>query len=311
MQKHVVFFDSARRLRSGWRVATFLFLYIFSTAVFALILGTVFAAGEISPVTSPERFAVSSLIGLVPALVVGWFCGKWIEGLPFKALGASFSPGWFKNLTLGLLFGAASLGLAILIAVIFGNFTFERNSTVETAQIVKSLVASLAIFAVGAAFEEALFRGYVFQTLTRAGLAWLAVILTAVFFGFVHTDNPSVGIISTIDTVIAGIIFCIAYLKTRDLWFPFGLHLMWNWLQGSFFGIEVSGLTEMSSVSILREIDNGPEWLTGGGYGIEGGIASTIALVITGIAIYFVPFIKPDPDQLRLTSPEDSKASVS
>jgi hypothetical protein len=85
---------------------------------------------------------------------------------------------------------------------------------------------------------------------------------------------------------------------------------MWNWVQGSVFGIEVSGLTELSAVSILKEVDGGPVWLTGGDYGIEGGLASTIALVATCVVIYFMP-LRPDNKLLSMSSNENPIASVS
>jgi len=89
-----------------------------------------------------------------------------------------------------------------------------------------------------------------------------------------------------------GVWFGIAYLKTRDLWFVWGLHLMWNWMQGAFFGIEVSGITDLVSVPLLKEIDSGPTWLTGSTYGVEGGIVTTIAIVVSMVVIYFLPWVK-------------------
>ena len=79
--------------------------------------------------------------------------------------------------------------------------------------------------------------------------------------------------------------FSVAYLRFRDLWFVTGMHLMWNWVQGSVFGIEVSGMRGISEHTLLREIDTGPTWLTGETYGIEGGIACTVAILISIVAI--------------------------
>ncbi len=80
------------------------------------------------------------------------------------------------------------------------------------------------------------------------------------------------------------------------------MHLMWNWMQGSFFGIEVSGLTSISSAPLLKEIDKGPTWLTGSAYGIEGGIVCTVAIAVSTAVIYLLPVIKPDPELLAMTS---------
>ena len=214
-------------------------------------------------------------------------CGKLLEKLPYKALGAAFTDGWLKHLLLGIIIGAVTLSFAVLIAFAVGGERFELKLDKGASAVAASLGISFVVFAVAAAFEEALFRGYLLQTFARSNLAWLAILLTSVFFGVVHIGNPNANLISTANTILAGIWFSVAYLRTRDLWFVWGLHLMWNWMQGSFFGIEVSGLTDITTNPLLREIDTGPTWLTGTTYGIEGGIACTIALVVSTIAIHF------------------------
>jgi membrane protease YdiL (CAAX protease family) len=255
--------------------------------------------------------AVSGALSLIAALAVGWICSRFLENLPFRSLGAAFTPGWMRNLLIGLLVGAASVSLAILIAVLFGGLSFQLNSEHTASAIAATVFGSLLVFIPAAAFEEALFRGYVLQTFTRAGLAWLAIGLTAIFFGMVHLGNPGSGVISSVNTALAGIWFGVAYLKSRDLWLPFGLHLTWNWMQGSIFGIEVSGLTDLAFAPLLREIDRGPAWLTGESYGIEGGIAATIALIVSTAVIYFLPIVRPSDEMLAMTSAENPTRSVS
>ncbi|MEP7213706.1 MAG: type II CAAX endopeptidase family protein [Acidobacteriota bacterium] len=311
MNFNTVFFDSSDKFRSGWRVIIFLLLWTLCSAVIAAVGYSIVRASLGGQLSRLAEFGLGSSMSLFSTLVSGWLCGRWLEGLPYKALGAAFSKGWLRHFILGSLVGAASLTFAVGIAYVFGNFTLEFNREASFRQIATALTGSLLILSLAAAFEEAFFRGYMFQTLARSGLAWFAIVLTAVFFGAVHLGNPAVSSISTADTVVAGILFGIAYLKTRDLWFPFGIHLMWNWMQGSVFGIEVSGLTELSSVSIFKEIDRGPDWLTGGTYGIEGGIASTAALIITVLFIYYVPLKSADTELDDLTVGNDLKSSVS
>lgn len=237
----------------------------------------------------PVFYVSNSLLSLATAILAGWLCGKLLEGLSFRALGASFSKGWLRHFVLGLLVGGGSIGLAVAIPLAFGGVGFRFNSEASQGEVFNSLLNALAVFAAAAAFEEAFFRGYILQTFARSGLAWLAIGLTAAFFGGVHLGNPSAGALSTLNTALAGVWFGVAYLKSGDLWFPFGMHLIWNWMQGAVFGIEVSGLTEFVRAPLLREIDRGPEWLTGSNYGIEAGIGCTVALVVSILAIYFAP----------------------
>lgn len=305
-----VFINDFGRLRSGWRFAVFLCSFILTAAILGAAAMSVLYSLPISFAPGSAGFlVVNGLVSLLPALLIGWLCGKYLEGLPFRALGAWFTKGWLKNLVLGIVIGAATLGSAVLIAMVFGGLSFEFNANAGASAIISTLAVSFVVFTVAAAFEEAFFRGYMLQTFTRAGFAWLAIALTSVFFGFVHFNNPDAGAISTLNTIFAGVWLGIAYLKTRDLWFVLGLHLMWNWMQGAFFGIEVSGLKEIVAAPLLKEIDRGPLWLTGENYGIEGGIACTIAISVSIAAIYFLPMLKPSEEMLELTNRE--KAVVS
>ncbi len=304
-----IFFDESGRVRGGWRFAIFFVGFILAaTIIGGAGVAIIYSLGIPFEPGTPTFLVANGVLMLIPALLVGWLCGKHLEGLPFRALGAWFTKGWFRNLAAGLLVGTGTLSLAVLIAYVFGGLRFEWAG-VDPGMLTRSLAISILIFAVAAAAEEALFRGYILQTLNRAGLAWLGIGITSLFFGVVHLQNPSANIISTLDTVIAGIWFGIAYLKTRDLWFVWGMHLIWNWMQGAIFGIEVSGMTDFVSASVLREVDLGPAWLTGGSYGIEGGVASTISLIISTALIHYLPLLKPSEEMKALTS-EQQKETI-
>ena len=294
------FFGSDGRLRSGWRFGIFTCLFFLTTIVFSLV-GNAFLLALPSPPSASAMFIMNSLFALVPALLIGWLCGKYIENLPFRALGAWFTGGWWQHTLAGLAVGAVTLALAIGIASVVGELDFSFNLNADRSAIAETMILSFVVFAFAAAFEEALFRGYILQTFARSGLAWLAIVLTSVLFGAVHLRNPDAGYLSSLNTAIAGVWFGVAYLKTRDLWFVWAMHLMWNWMQGAVFGIEVSGLTDIVHSPLLKETDGGPVWLTGGDYGIEGSIACTIALVISTVVIHFLP-LKADEEMLALTS---------
>ncbi|MGE3467782.1 MAG: lysostaphin resistance A-like protein [Pyrinomonadaceae bacterium] len=287
-----IFFDGSGTLRSGWRAAMFLLAFFFP-AVFVGVANDLIERYHIFGLHrgSGELLFGNPFVLLIATVLIAWACGSVLEGLPFSALGAALTGGWLRNLGIGLGFGAATLGVAVAAASIFGGLSFEINPDLQALPFFRSMAASFAIFAAAAAFEEAFFRGYLLQTFARSGLAWLAIAITSLLFGYVHMDNPNAGVVSTLNTVLAGLWFSVAYLKTRDLWFVWGLHLMWNWMQGSIFGIEVSGITRISKVPLLKEIDGGPPWLTGGTYGLEGGLACTVAIVISIAAIYCLPKI--------------------
>lgn len=303
MKSSYFLFDGRARLRSGWRSAIFIGLFVFGGVVLGsaafLILGpTIASTGEGSPIA----LLVNSLVSLTVALAAGWFCGTYLEKLPFRAMGASFLNGWGRSLVFGLVLGVIALSTAAVFGLVSGGLTFRLNSEAASGEIFRTAAVSFAIFAVAAAFEEVLFRGYLLQTFIRSNLTWLGLLLTSALFATVHNANPNATWFSWINTMIAGFWFGLAYLRTRDLWLPFGLHLAWNWAQGSIFGIEVSGLTEIVRHPLLREVDSGPAWLTGGEYGLEGGLLATAALAVSVLTVWFLPGLKANEELIALNS---------
>ena len=299
-----LFINEHGRLRSGWRAAAFLISFLFLSFIFIFASITVISQLEFGEsTTSYLPLLVPFTISAIIAVLLGWLFGKLFEGLPFRAIGIAFTPSWLKNLIAGCVVGAVALGSSIIIAVMSGGMSLAVNRVSSGSAITTTLLTTLLIFAVGAVSEETLFRGYLLQTFSRAKLAWLGIAFTSLLFAFAHNNNPDVSNLSWLNTLLAGIWFALAYLKTRDLWFPLGIHLAWNWLQGPVFGINVSGITEFSPDPVLRATDIGPAWLTGGSYGIEGGLACTFALVVSTVMIYYLPAVKPSEEMLALSEP--------
>jgi hypothetical protein len=171
------------------------------------------------------------------------------------------------------------------------------------------LIGSAVLLFVGALAEEAMFRGYGLQTLSRAKLAWLGVLLTSVPFGLAHLSNPNaVPGVTFANTALAGIWLAAAYLRTRSLWLAQGVHWSWNWALGWFFGLPISGL-DIVSHPLLKATDSGPKWLTGGTYGIEGGVACTIAMALVIVFLWRTSLISATPELLKMTSEENPVTS--
>lgn len=276
-------------------MAIFLFVYIF--IAYLLIFAAIIILAQIPLGESTAGFLPLTLpftIATVVAVMLAWIAGRVFENLPFRALGISFRGHWLGHFAGGCVVGAIAMSSAVIVAMMTGGLTLAVNRTSAGSTIAFTLLTTIVIFAVGAASEETLFRGYLLQTFVRSRMVPVGVVLTSLLFAFAHNNNPDVGGLALLNTLLAGVWFAAAYLKTRDLWFPLGVHFMWNWLQGPVFGINVSGIAEFSPDPILRATDAGPVWLTGGSYGIEGGVACTFALVLSMGLIYFLP-IKSEP----------------
>ncbi|HEX8137242.1 MAG TPA: type II CAAX endopeptidase family protein [Pyrinomonadaceae bacterium] len=327
MESSNFLFNDAGRLRSGWRLLLFLLLYLIVFLFLGALIRTALAlmpggAGQ-AILGGLAGWIVQGAFLLVSAVLVGWACGAFIEGLPFRALGWSLHRGWLRDLLVGSALGAASLLLAWVLAAALGGFSLTFAGASLLPPVAKTLLAALAVFICSGAAEEALFRGYPLQTLTRAGLAWVGILLTCLFFGWVHLNNPNMPEgyalfsspylrffnklfnIAFLNTALAGIWLGVAYLRTRSLWFPLGVHWAWNWTMGAVMGLPVSGINEITSHALMRTVDRGPTWLTGGTYGIEGGLACTLVLIVSTLFIRYVSVVSATEEMLRLTDREN------
>ena len=305
-----VFINPVGRLRSGWRLLIFALLF----AILSIMIGIAAGLGaRLMTHLTPSRAVAHYLenfifrfVLLFTALLAGYICTYWLERLPWRALGLWLHPRWVRDLLVGSLIGVASLGLATAIATAGGGLSFTVSGRAALLQMAGTLFFSAVLFIVAALAEEALFRGYPLQTLTRANLAWLAVLLTSVPFAAVHLRNPNVAAGFTfINTALAGVWLAVAYLRTRSLWFPLGVHWAWNWSLGSLFGLPVSGINNLAPYPLMHGTDLGPAWLTGGSYGIEGGLACTITLVISTVFIWRTRLVSATPEMQVLTSKEN------
>jgi len=303
-----IFLNDYGRLRSGFRFLIFVFAFIFITLAVTTAIRAAYAGLHDAFPRIPYAEFFQNLIGklqdLLAALIGGYLCTRVLEGLPWRALGLTLHKLWARDFLIGSAIGISSLVLAAIIAIVGGGLKLSLNTVHSPGRIAIALIGSAVMFIFAALAEEATFRGYPLQTFTRARLALLGVLLTSVPFALGHLWNPNVvpGV-TFANTALAGIWLALAYLRTRSLWLPLGVHWAWNWAMGSFFGLPVSGL-HLVGATFLRADDVGPAWLTGGTYGLEGGVACTVALVVSTIVIWKLPFVSATPELVKLTSEE-------
>jgi uncharacterized protein len=170
---------------------------------------------------------------------------------------------------LGLLVGAALFAATASILGLLGVWQ------IDGANAWTALVYPLSA-ALGAAFiEEILFRGILFRIAEESLGSWLAIALSAAVFGVAHGFNPGANAISTIAICLeAGVLLAAAYIYSRRLWFPIGLHFAWNFTETGIFGASTSG---SAAQGLLVSRLSGPELLTGGAFGPE---ASVVAVLV-------------------------------
>ena len=317
-----IFLNRHDRLRSGWRFAIFAALYLAAASAIAVVIVAFTAratpAGGPQPLTQLPGWLVyllTFLIQFVPAVLLGWGCGRLFEDLPLRAQGWTRHRGWLRDFLLGSLIGAAALALAALIATAGRGFSFGFTTTLASRAFVKTFFGAAGVYVMLAAGEEALFRGYPLQTLARALPFFVAVLPSSLLFAAGHFYNPNVPhnyllAIQFVNTALAGVWLAVGYWRTRSMWLPLGLHWAWNWTMGSLLGLPVSGITSLTRAPLLRATDRGPVWLTGGAYGLEGGLACTAALVVATMFLWRTRLLKPAEELKTFTDGEQPKKEV-
>lgn len=179
-------------------------------------------------------------------------------------------------------------GLAIAIAVIgASDLLIQITSTFRHSFVGEFPWTALAVLYIPAAIhEELLFRGYPFQKV----IAWnpvVGVLLSAAIFAGLHLGNTAVGPVALANIALAGILLSLAYLVHRTLWLPSSIHIAWNVMAGPVLGHEVSGFTVQHTV--WSSVDHGPVLVTGGEFGIEGSIWTTLCETIAVcFLLYFI-----------------------
>ena len=175
-------------------------------------------------------------------------------------------------------------GALIFSAIVAVAFILNVYQPIELSPAEDWLPILLATGLMAGLTEEILFRGVIFRFLEELGGSWVALALSALLFGFAHALNPAATAMSSISiAVAAGLLLGGAYMYTRNLWLAVGIHAGWNVTQGLVWDIPVSGLMLDGFVE-SRLV--GPEWLSGGQFGLE---ASVLTMVIAGLAgIWFI-----------------------
>ena len=230
---------------------------------------------------------------------------------PMAYMGFSTQVPVARLIAIGFVFGAAMVSFAVLLIAIAGTTSFRWRMD---GAMLQAAAMQMAVFPVAALHEELMFRGYPFQRLTESIGAWPAVIILSVLFAVPHLFNPNSTIFAAFNTAAVGALLGASYLLSRSLWLPWGIHWGWNLVLAVAYGLAVSGFDTDGPVdgSVM-----GPEWLTGGAYGIEGGASGSIAIVVGfGVLLWIVrrpaligtPAPPPTTYVIALSSPSVSSS---
>ena len=213
------------------------------------------------------------LIFLFPAgLVCLWVLA--VERRSPIGLGFYKEKAWLELLKgglIGFLLIGAVVGLQVLTGSIhlsYFDFSFEN---------ILNLILILPFWFIQSGTEELLTRGWLFPVVSKHTRIWIGTAVSSLLFAILHLQNPSINWISLLNIALFGLLACLYVLKTDNIWGISAIHAAWNCFQGSFFGLSVSGL---STAYAPMRFENGdvPEFMSGGGFGPEGSLFSSLVM---------------------------------
>ncbi len=231
-----------------------------------------------------QDFAGPMFAELLSALGATWLALRIYEDCRVVDVGLWWSRASGDNLLLGLAGGAGAACLVLGPPLLAGQAFFVWKSAASG----EGIVFVLLCLAAGAIGEEALFRGYPLQILVPAIGPWATVIPVGLLFGLMHSANPNATRLGLANTVAFGILFGYAYLRSRDLWLPIGLHFGWN-LTLPLFGVNLSGITIFKEITGYEMAWRAGSVWSGGAYGPEASVLTSLVFVPLSVYLWKAP----------------------
>jgi membrane protease YdiL (CAAX protease family) len=274
------------RLRAGWRLTIHALLYLFLSLLIGVILGIfIVLLGLNIPVATnigihPDFYNIATLVlDILILTITTWVARRFLDRRPFSSLGLTLNrSAWFDFAT-GFLISAFQFSMIYLLTTAMGWSQFQswawENENIGA--VIGKIFLLLVIFLGVAYREELLSRGYQLQNLAQGSNLPLAVVISSFIFSLLHISNPNVSVMAVLGLLVSGLFLAYGYIRTKALWLPIGLHLGWNFFEGTIFGFPVSGMTDFS---LIQQQINGPEWITGGAFGPEAGLLLLPPLLI-------------------------------
>ncbi len=289
-----IFINRQFQPRNGWRMGLYLILFILISVPAIVASQIIFKLSDFSGIT---KETITLMISAASGLAAAFLLLKFLDRRDIRSLGMGFRPGAIGEFSWGLLIGFVMLCLAVLLPYAFGFYDI-RFSLHDTETIIWGLTGNLMLYLMVGFNEEIMFRGYLFQSLTEGIGKIPATLVFSVVFGLAHAGNPNVSVFGVINIILAGILLSAAYLQTRSLWLPIGIHTAWNFTQGFIWGLPVSGTTPRTP--LVLSMETGPDWITGGTFGPEGGAVCTFFCILATLAVWF--FFKPVNEMRIITN---------
>jgi uncharacterized protein len=263
-------------IRLTWKLAGIILMLLALSSGALLVLATAALIGGVPPERIEARLIEWGLWIQQPVMlgVVALFAFVF-DRFGLADFGLKGRRDGLRQFFFGLFLGAALISLAFVMLYAAGWLSSGGYAWrgAPFSAVGGALLYGALLFALVGISEEFFFRGYFLQNHTGSRLH--AVLVSAFFFAALHLINPHLRVLGLVNIAAAGILFAYMYLWSGSLYMPAGAHISWNFVMGDIFNFPVSGLARRGLLDVAV---TGPEWLTGGEFGLEGGLIATLLL---------------------------------
>ncbi|MEX1376793.1 MAG: type II CAAX endopeptidase family protein [Eubacteriales bacterium] len=223
---------------------------------------------------------IYSLFATGLGILVALLYVKFIERRSFHSTGI-VKKGFATQYGIGYLIGILMIGLPAMAVVLYSG-SIEMNSNPNLLLLIIYFLG----FLMQGASEEIMFRGYLMTSLAKAKNIFWAIIISSIIFAVAHSLNPNMSWLPALNLFLYGVFAALIFLRTKNIWLVSALHSAWNYFQGNIFGIQVSG--QVFGGSLMNITSKSPEILSGGDFGLEGGLFVTALLIGASIIVLFI-----------------------
>jgi len=246
----------------------------------------------IASLQNTDKNMIAMLISTVFGTLLSIIYCKFIEKRPLSSMGVRKNKG-IQNYLLGMLIGFIMLAGVVLINVVSGAMNFDG---LKNNLNIGLLLLYLLGFIIQGMSEEFIFRGFLMNSIGGKHNMVSAVVISAIAFSLAHISNSGVTPLALINIFLFGAFMSMYMIFTDNIWGVSAIHSIWNFSQGNIFGISVSGTGSGETVFVTSSLD-GKSLMNGGEFGIEGGIATTIILLISFAVLFAYMIRKNKADQ--------------
>ena len=227
-------------------------------------------------------FLYYELFSFVIILFLFIFWVKVIEKNALSSLGF-VKRNWLKYLVWGIMISLVQMGVIALVYQVSGIGSFVLNEL--SLEPLLFILGLFPFWLLQGGTEEVATRGWLLTRIAARTNLPLAIAISSSLFGFLHLGNSGVTFLSVLNIVLDGVLAGLLLVYTDSIWLVVAQHGTWNYVQGNLLGFQVSGTGADASIFSFT-MGDGPDWLTGGAFGAEGSIITTLVLLVSLVIVY-------------------------